>query len=61
MACCRVLSLQLGSGGPSSQCAPVGPSGPWWNDTWNNGQSNLAGQKVMALHLNAVGWMRWRT
>jgi hypothetical protein len=31
-ACWRVLSWQLRSGGSSSQCAPVGPSSPRWND-----------------------------
>jgi hypothetical protein len=28
----RALSWQLSSGASSSQCAPVGPSGAWWND-----------------------------
>jgi hypothetical protein len=32
MACWRVLSLQLASGGSSRECAPVGPSSVGWND-----------------------------
>jgi hypothetical protein len=32
IACWRVLSLQLRSGGSSSQYAPVGPSSARWND-----------------------------
>ena len=35
-ACWHVLSLQLTSGGSSSQCAPVGPSSPRWNDKQND-------------------------
>ena len=35
-ACRRVLSLQLASGGPSSQCAPIGPSSGRWNDKQND-------------------------
>jgi hypothetical protein len=35
-ACWRVLSLQLRSDRSSSQCAPVGPSGPRWNDRKND-------------------------
>jgi hypothetical protein len=35
-AYCPVCSLQLRSGGPSSQSAPVGPSSPRWNDNWND-------------------------
>jgi hypothetical protein len=31
-----VLSLQLRSGGSSSQCAPVGPSSARWNDKQND-------------------------
>ena len=32
----RVLCLQLRSGGSSSRCAAVGPSGGWWNDNRND-------------------------
>jgi hypothetical protein len=35
-ACCRVVSLQLTSGGSSSQCAPVRPSSARWNDMRND-------------------------
>jgi hypothetical protein len=35
-ACWWVLSLQLVSGGRSSQCAPVGPSSARWNDKRND-------------------------
>src|SRR5512132_1648721 len=48
-AYCRVLSLQLASGGSSSQCAPVGPSNPWWNDKRNDTSVNSPG---------SVGWGR---
>src|SRR5215217_4677396 len=34
--CCRVVSLQVTSGGSSGQCAPVRPSNAWWNDKWND-------------------------
>jgi hypothetical protein len=36
MACWPVLSLQLTSGGSSSQCAPVGRSNAWWTDRGND-------------------------
>jgi hypothetical protein len=36
MACWRVLSLQLASGGSSRECAPVGPSSVGWNDMDND-------------------------
>jgi hypothetical protein len=35
-ACWRVLSLQVRSGGSSSQYAPVGPSSARWNDRQND-------------------------
>ena len=36
MACWRVLSMQVASGGSSSQCAPVRPSSARWNDNGND-------------------------
>jgi hypothetical protein len=35
-ACWQVLSWQLKSGGPSSQCAPDGLNDAWWNDNRND-------------------------
>src|SRR4029450_4427658 len=40
--CWRVVSLQVRSGTSSSQCAPVGPSGAWWNDNENDMPSPIA-------------------
>jgi len=37
-----VLSLQVRSEGSSSQCAPDGPSGAWWNDKRNDIRMPLA-------------------
>jgi hypothetical protein len=60
MACSRVLSWQLTSGAPSSQCAPVGPSSPWWNDCGNDryrlpGRWENESGAVQAEDRNALG------
>src|SRR4029453_9733694 len=41
--CWQVLSWQLRSSSPSSQCAPVGRSSPWWNDQRNDQRAWAAG------------------
>jgi hypothetical protein len=48
IACWRVLSLQLRSGGSSSQCAPDRPSSVRWNGQRND------------RHLARRQWARWR-
>jgi hypothetical protein len=47
MGCWRVVSLQVRSGGSSSQCAPVGPSSAGWNDRRND-RPAMAGPSTAA-------------
>src|SRR6266508_751271 len=48
----RVLSLQVGSGGSSRQCGPVGPSTGRWNDR----QNDIA-ELASAPQPSEAGWL----
>jgi hypothetical protein len=53
-ACWRVLSLQLTSDRSSSQCAPVGPSSPRWNDQQNDQRAWTLVQVATQIYLLAA-------
>ena len=53
-ACWCVFSLLLSSGGSASQCAPVGPSSPRWNDQRNDQRARALVQVATQISLLAA-------